>query len=330
MPGDERIVSESVVGSSNPVARFGRKFSDSVSGIFFGLVLIAVGFGLVWFGERQKEYSKDVAALPLVTTVASGQTGMVKVQGVPVVSPALVAPQTSQPVVYYTYKKQEYRKVKEKRTETRTVQQNGQDVQQTVERDVDVEKWVDVASEKKWATFSVGGAAVDGAKASLSYIEMKKLYEKEQPASTVGEVQKTREVVEGIPADVALLVVGEVMNGAIKGGTPFIISDKSPDALIAAMQSSESWKYWGFKIAAWLLMTIGFVMLFGPITTLLNILPGLGSLVSGVLFIVFGILSAVIVLLGTVVIRYWWAVLAVLVLLVVGAVVLAKKKGSAA
>lgn len=330
MPSDERIVSESVVGSSNPVARFGRKFSDSVSGIFFGLILIAIGFGLVWFGERQKEYSKDVAAIPMVTTVASVQTGMVKVQAVPVASPALVAPLTSESVVYYTYKKEEYRKVKETRNETRTVQQNGQDVQQTVQRDVYVDKWVDVGSDKKWATFSVGGAAVDGTGASLSYIKLKKLYEKEQPAPVGGEVQKTREVVEGIPTSAALLVVGEVANGAIKSGTPFIITDKSNDELLAAMQSSESWKYWGFKIAAWLLMTIGFVMLFGPITTLLNILPGLGSLVSGVLFLVFGILSAIIVLLGTVVIRYWWAVLGVLILLVIGAVVMAKRKGSVA
>ncbi len=330
MPNDERVVSEQVMGSSNPVARFGRKLSDSVSGIFFGIVLIIGGFGLVWFGERQQDYSKDVSALPLTTAVASAQAGMVKVQGVPVVAVPFTAPRVNVPVIYFEYRRQEFKKVKETRSETRTIQRDGQDVQQTVEKDVYVDKWVDVSTDKKWAPFTVGGAKIDGANASLAYIDLKKLYEQETPTTEGGEVQKIRDIITGIPSNSTLVVVGESASGVISGGAPFIISDKSPEALVAAMQSGESRVYWGFKIAAWLLMTVGFVMLFGPLTTFLNILPGLGKFVSGILFVIFGVVSAIIVALGTVVIRYWWAVALVLVAAVVFAVAKGRGKGGAA
>lgn len=333
------MVSEQVLRSSNPVARFGRKLSDSVGGIFFGLILIAAGFGLVWFGEQQKEYSKAVAALPLITSVAAGQTGMMKIQAPPVVTQPLVSPITQQPVLYFEYKKQEFKKVKEMRTETRTIQRDGQDVQQTFEKEVLVDKWVDVSSNNKWGGFTVGGVLVNGTNASLSYLDLKTLYEKEAPTTGATEdpadmpinaVQKIREIVYGIPAATTLLVVGNVQAGAIASGEPFLITDKTNEALLSAMETSESRMYWGLKIAAWLIMTIGFIMLFGPITTFLNILPGLGKAVGGILFLVFGVVSAIFVLLGTIVIRYWWAVLIILIIGIVFAVTKLRGRSAAA
>src|SRR3989338_962692 len=333
MPLDEHVISEKVLGSSNPVARFGRSVSSSVTGIFFGIVLIVGSFGLLWWGEQQHEYSKDVAALPLVTSVSAGHSGAIKVQAVPVVSAPLQAPIVNQSVLYYEYRKQEFKKIKERKTETRTVQREGKDVQQTIEKEVLIDKWFDVASEKKWAGFSVGGASVEGAAASLGYIELKKFFDKETPVSSdapLNVVQKTRETVVGIPVGIPLLVVGSVNADVITNGAPFIITDSNDAALVAAIQSSESRAYWGFKIVAWLLMTIGFVMLFGPVAALLNVLPGLGKLFNGILFLVFGVVSASIVMLGTIVIRYWWAVLIVLVAVIVLAVIKMKRGGTAA
>ena len=59
-------------------------------------------------------------------------------------------------------------------------------------------------------------------------------------------------------------------------------------------------------IGAWFLMTLGLILVFKPIVRILNILPGLGSMVQGVLFIIFGIFSAIIVTLGFVGIKFWW------------------------
>lgn len=302
MPLDERIVSEKVLGSSNPVARFGRNVSRSISGIFFGIMLIIAAFGVLWWGSGQKNYSQDVAALPLQAMVAADQSGMAKIQAVPALSNSVTAPVMKQAVVYYEYKKQEFKKVKEMRTETRTVQRDGKDVQQQVEKEAYVDKWFDVASDKNWAQFSVGGASVNPTSASLSYLDLQTLYDKETPVSTntqLDVVQKTREVVKAFPIGPPLLVVGAVAGDTIASGEPFIISSLSSDGLTLAMQKSESTRGWIIKVLAWLLMTCGAVLLFGPIATLLNILPGLGKLFNGILFLVFGVISAIVVMVAS-------------------------------
>lgn len=330
MPEQERIVSQTVLGSSNPVARFGRKLSDSVTSVFIGIIFLIGGCGLVWWGEGLPEYSKIVEALPLAAEAPAMQSGLTKLQALPAVTQVLIEPKTNTPVLYYSYTKQEFKKVKETRRETKTVLQNGQDVQQTVERDVYIDKWVDVDSDKKWASFRLSSLNVTPEAATL-YATLTKVFEEEKPVVSSGPVDefaptKTRETVEALPATTKLLVIGEVQTGSIVGGTPFIISDKSNEALIAQLKTEENRSYWFFKIAAWFFMTVGFTLLFAPFATLLNILPGLGKLVNGVLFLVFGVVSLIIVTLGTLAIRYWYAVILVLLAAIIFAILKFKNK----
>ena len=329
MPDQERIISQTVLGSSNPIARFGRKLSDSISGIFIGILLIVFSFALLWWGEQQPEHSKTVAALPLLTEAPVMQTGLIKLQAQPAVTQVLIEPKTNTPALYYHYTKQEFKKVKETRRETRTVVQNGQDVQQTIERDVFVDKWVDVVSDKKWAGFRLSNLNVTPTNAEL-YVSLTKVFEEEKPilGAPLDEFSptKTKEIVEALPATTKILIVGEATTGSIVGGSPFIISDMSNDALIGEMKTRENRTYWFFKIGAWLLMTIGFTLLFGPIATFLNILPGLGKMLNGILFIAFGIISLIIVALGTIAIRYWWLVLIVIATLIILAIAKFKNK----
>lgn len=329
MPDQERIISQTVLGSSNPIARFGRKLSDSISGIFIGILLIVFSFALLWWGEQQPEHSKTVAALPLLTEAPVMQTGLIKLQAQPAVTQVLIEPKTNTPVLYYHYTKQEFKKVKETRRETRTVLQNGQDVQQTIERDVYIDKWVDVVSDKKWAGFRLSNLNVTPTNAEL-YVTLTKVFEEEKPilGAPLDEFSptKTKEIVETLPATTKILIVGEATTGSIVGGSPFIISDMSNDALIAEMKTRENRTYWFFKIGAWLLMTIGFTLLFGPIATFLNILPGLGKMLNGILFIAFGIISLIIVTLGTIAIRYWWLVLIIIATLIILAIAKFKNK----
>ena len=329
MPEQERIISQTVLGSSNPLARFGRKLSDSITGIFIGILLIIFSFAMVWWGENQPEHSKTVVALALQTEAPTTQSGLLKLQALPAVTQVLIEPKTNTPVLYYSYTKQEFKKVKETRRETKTVLQNGQDVQQTVERDVYVDKWVDVVSDKKWAGFRLSNLNVTPTNAEL-YVTLTKVFEEEKPVPGVPADEfsptKTKEVVEALPATTQLLIVGDAATGSIVGGSPFIISDMSNDALIAEMKTRESRTYWFFKISAWLLMTIGFTLLFGPIATFLNILPGLGKMLNGLLFITFGAVSLIIIALGTIAIRYWWLILIILAAGIVLAIAKFKNK----
>lgn len=336
---EERIVSEKTLGSSNPVARFGRKLGDSVRGIIFGLILIVVGFGLMWYAEKQPEYSKVVTALPLteVAQTTGSETGLLKVGGTPTAVDPFKYQENPQPLLYYRKTVEELKKVKKVSTETRVVQQNGQDVEQTVEKTDYVDEWVMASDESKWTDFSMGKVAVrpgtyapDAQLLTVFSQEERLTGAQESPKAgdrtpDMDPPTKRRTTVVVLPANIKLLVVGEVVGGVITGGTPFVVTDKSNDQLVASMKSGESKMYWGMKIAAWLFMTIGFLMLFGPIAAFLDILPGLGGLFNTVLFVAFGILSAVIVALGTVVIRYWWAILILLVVLIVVGIMRRKK-----
>ena len=74
-------------------------------------------------------------------------------------------------------------------------------------------------------------------------------------------------------------------------------------------KTAEKRTFWIMIILSWFLMTTGFTMLFGPITHLLSVIPGLGGLTKGLLFIVFGIISAIIVFVSYIGIKYWWVIL---------------------
>lgn len=333
-----QVVSETVLGSSNPVARFGRSLGSSFRGIAFGLILIVVGFGLLWYSESKKDYSKDVLALPLLTATqtAPNFSGNVKVDGPLTVVKAVTAPKTGQAVLYYNYVKEEWKKKKVVSTETQTIQRDGQDVEQQIEKVDYVDAWLPVTEKTEWADFKIGNLSVVGAGADLR-ATLLSAYNQEKILPSVAAATgvtpdllpatKEREIVTILPTTVPrLLVTGSAVSGMVASGAPFIITDLDNAGLIAQMQSAENKMYWGLKIAAWLCMTIGFVMLLGPLAVFLNIIPGLGGLLNTLLFVVFGVLSAIIVLLGTLAIRYWWAMLGGIIVLLVLLAVFKRKK----
>ena len=100
---DERIVSETVVGSSNPIARYGRSLVDSIKGIGTGFIMVLIGFVILYWSVGMKENSGAVAKLPLTPaeSVSASQAGLVKITGKPTLAASLVAPKSSENVVYY-------------------------------------------------------------------------------------------------------------------------------------------------------------------------------------------------------------------------------------
>lgn len=344
---DEHIVSETTLGSSNYFSRYGRGVVDSLKGVGTGFVMLIIGFAILYFSVGMKENSKVVATLPLTPAeqITATQTGLVKITGKPVIAAPIIAPRTTQQVIYYIDTVEEYRKVEEKTTSTRTVQKDGQDVQQEVETSNWVEKWVTASEATKWANFKLGNVNVEGLSSSPSFNENQLFTETKDippvanaaaavPSITTINGQslnaypatKIRETVMGVTPDQQLIVIGEVNSGTIRSGDPFVVSNKTDAEILASMQKAESFKFWGAKIGAWLFIALGLMGILGPIFAILNIIPGVGGFFSGIGFFISAIISAVIVLIGSLVIAYWYVFVALLIILIIAALVIKMRK----
>lgn len=333
---EERIVSETTLGGSDPISRYGRGIVDSIKGIGGGFISILIGFAILYYSVGMKENSGMVAKLPLTPAVSATttQTGLVKITGKPEASSVLSAPKTNESVVYYKYTTEEFRKVEQTTVSTKTVQKDGKDVQQQVETKDYVDTWVPKTTDEKWGNLHLGAISILPQAASNNS-NFKKIYNQEQvvPVAAAGTtttpvvssityngktanaqpVTKTREVVIGIPADQNLVVIGEINNGIIQSGDPFIISNKTDAEIVADLKSSENLKFWLMKGAAWIFIAGGLTALLGPIFAIMNFLPGLGSALNGLVFFANAIIAALIVLFGSLVIKFWYVFLVLLV-----------------
>ncbi|MFT7183865.1 MAG: hypothetical protein ACI9QC_000190 [Oceanicoccus sp.] len=312
------------------------KISNWGKGLFGGFLLIVISFVLTYSFANQVEHSATIADLELqAPESAVGFEGMVKIQGEPIYSNIVVTPFSDSEALYFTYLEEDYavREIEK----TRTITEEG--VERTETYLAYEAEWKTVDSYTKWSSFSLGEIAIgtDSAKTKLNTTdfyqetipqdyELSNLYgDVYSQENLVNVVQQVRYSIIGVAAEgQELIVVGSVSGNKIASGEEgtFFISNMTDAELQESQASTEQMNFWLMAVGAWLLMTAGFTMFFGPITSILNILPGLGDLVKGVLAIAFGIISAVIVFVAYVGFKYWWLIL--LVLLVIGALVLRK------
>lgn len=332
-----KVVKREVIGSSNPIARWGRGFKESAKGIFTGFLFIIASFVLTYMVANQVKHSETIAALPIQTPEqVEGIDGMVKIQGEPNYSNVMVAPFTETDALYYSYSEEEYavREVEK----TRTVTEDGQDIRETyIVFEAD---WETLNTDSAWATFSMGNIAIspESAKTKFNSTTFYESTEDVDYAKTdaygyaftqeelVNVVQKRRHTVTGVPADgQTLIVVGSNSGDVISSGEEgtFFVSNMTDAQLQASQETTEKRNFWLMVAAAWLLMTSGFTMFFGPITHLLNIIPGVGDLAKSLLGIVFGVISAIVLFVAFIGFKFWWAIL---ILLLIGAVAFLAKK----
>lgn len=343
----DNVVSETVLGSSGFFGRYGRGITDSIKGIGGGFISVAIGFAIIYFTSGMTEYSGIVQKLTLTPaeSVTTAQTGLIKVAGMPIVSSPLIAPKSTEKVVYYKDTIEEFRKIEEITTSTKTVQKEGQDVQQQIESKQWVDKWVDksdTTNGTKWANFSIGKVQVEP-QSSSAMLNAKTFFSEEKPIvdpnpTVVSQITylgksvssypptKTREIVTGIPVDQSLIVIGEVNSGVIRSGKPFIVSNKTDAEIIADMKSTEKMIFWVTKGLAWLFIAGGLTAIIGPIFAVLDILPGLGGSLKSIVFLFNGVIAAIIVFLGSIVVQYWYIVLGILIALIVLLFVMKKGK----
>ena len=333
----ERVVSRRVVGSANPIARKFRKLKGSITGVCFGPVLIIIAFGLLFYGEKFQRSSKIVEELSLENAEeVTATSGLHKITGVPEVTTPAEAPEVGN-VLYYSYQEQQYQTVEETEYETVTRIENGVEIEETIERVKEVDKWVDITSETKWAEFKLGKYTVKPSGASLKLDLSQKEFREEDGVYYEGSktpyVDDYRIIVQYLTTDAKLIVVGQISGSTISsGGEVFIITNKTDTELISEMKTAETTLYWVLKGATWLLLTLGLLMMIGPILSLLDFIPIAGQAANCAASILAAIISVGIVIAGTLIIKFWWLCLAlsvvgVVVLLAILVMLIAKKGG---
>jgi len=331
----EKIVARRVVTPQGPIKGFFSGLAASIKGIATGLILIVVSFVLVYNFAFQKEHSKVLESLELKTPdQAMDYNGMVKIHGVPDISTMVVEPNTNKDQLMYRTVAEEYavREVKK----TRSYEQNGQTIEEDyIEYTPD---WQVKSDTTKWSEFKLGKIDINPGNAKLKF-NYSTIFEKTEDVpynnalpedQLVGIAQKMRVTVTGVAKDADIIVVGSNSNNKIASGEEgtFFISNMTDAELLGSQKSAEKTSFWIMVAISWFMMTTGFTMLFGPITKILNIIPGVGGLFSGLLFFVFGILSAVIIFISYLGMKYWWTI--IIAIFAVIAFFVYKKRGASA
>jgi len=320
----EKVVSERVLGSSSGLARFGRnvkgRISSRLSGIGLGLLMIIASFVVVWYSEKFEKSADQVANLPLLPVEqAATASGMVKVQGT-VTSASIKSPKDAKDVLYYRHTREELEMVKSTETETKVVTRDGQDIEQTVEKEVEKPEWVSKLDDEKWAEIVLGGKITVKPEAAKQMLDLASVYSLSE--------EKVRENVEAILPTAQLLVVGDLNNNQISSGKPFIITNKSNESLVAALESGEKTTWWILKVATLLLFGLGLYFMLGLLLLVLDIIPILGNIGKTGILIVCLIIGLIFTVLSSLIIAFWYLILIILVALVGYLIYLKKQKSS--
>ncbi len=149
-----------------------------------------------------------------------------------------------------------------------------------------------------------------------------------------------RYVYEYLESDQELLVAGFAEDGMIEASyedNPFVFSTLSYQGTLEDLEAQDSTAKWGLRIASLVLMVLGMVMIFGPLTAMTNVLkviPGLGKHLDkgfdSVIGFVAGLIGLVLWLImwsAILVVKNIWVLVIVLLILIGGGVFLAIKKG---
>jgi len=318
----EKVVSERVLGSSSGLARFGRnakgQISGRLSGIGLGLLMIIASFAVVWYSEKFEKSAESVAQMPLLSVEqAATASGMVKVQGA-VTSEPIKSPKDAKDVLYYRHTREELEMVKSTETETKVVTRDGQDIEQTVEKEVEKPEWVSKLDDEKWAEIVLGGKISVKPEATKEMLDLINIYSLQE--------EKVREKIEAVLPTAQLLVVGDLNNNQISSGNPFIITNKSNENLVASLESGEKSTWWILKVATLLLFGLGLYMMLGLLLLVLDIIPILGNIGKTGILIVCLAIGFVFTIISSLIIAYWYLILIILVALVGYLIYLKKKK----
>ena len=318
-----RVVSKKVLGSANPVARWGRSSKntcmDSIGGFFFGLLLFFVTFALPYCAATTEKDSKDMAKLDQVNAAeAAGLDGKYAVKGILSAGNEVEAPvgDVDKPILAYRYLVERYEPHIETRQETRTEVQNGMDVEITEEVEEEVWEWETLESDEDWAQFKLGTITIDPQKCKIGELKWQQVYKDEYEDYDTG--YKIRETCEVMYANVSVILAAEFAGGQVVDKPDFYrITTGSMDDMVAKAHGEEEGQRWMLIVLSVILWTISMNLILGPAMILINIIPikEISGAVRGVLTFVSLIIACLITFVTYVAIRYWWVIVLALLAL---------------
>lgn len=357
----ENVISSKVIGSANPIAKKFRDIKSAFAGIGVGIVLLIVGMFLIYqsvYGV--KEYSKIVNNLPLTVATETNVTNadLIKLKGYPTASnavkygyekctvsactPGFITTATLPSAYYIKVEKQRFEVVEHRRTETRTKNVGGDEVEEEVEIIEYKEEWVTKETAKQWATFNLGNIKVtpsdsinliaDLVTAEVANVKINNLTPlnnyNQTPSASVGNTKIVYSYLPLTDAIPEFIVVGSLANGSITSGDPFILTTKTNAQMVQTLETEENVTKLGYAIFSWLAVFIGLSMLLAPIIELVEWIPLFGGAAKFAAGAISFIVATVLVLGGYLVLKFWWVIIIILVALVAGAIVLIRKKGA--
>lgn len=291
-------------GGSIGAGRLGGGGCGSIVGIFFGILLIPLSFGLLYYGEAKLVNHGVVFARTAMMTAeqAASATGLVKFQGRPE-GEFIEAERFDQPVIYWHKSLEQYESKRDS------------DGKVTCE-------WNSKESGSKWAGFSIGGVRIVADKANpvgeeTVFKGVRRTADREfdpQRADQTPQVGDQRLTIQVIEAGRELIVLGEVVGQNCSGGSSFVVSALNEADTEAALRLEYKIDYWLIKGAAVCALWFGILAFFGPLMTFVGWIPWLGNRLSGAL--AFGALffSVAVMGLATVALKFFWVVVAVVAL----------------
>ena len=331
-----RTVKRRVVGSANPIARWGRDSKttcfDSIGGFFVGLLLFFVTFALPFCAARTEKDSKDIAQLDVIPVAqAQAVDGKALVQGqltaATEISPPIEDPE--RPILAYRYALERYEPHDETRTETRTEIEGGQEVEYTDEVIEEVWEWEILDSESDWAKATLGTINLDLQKCTHD-LDWKSLFSDKYTDADTG--YDMRESVEVIYAGDSVILAGEFAGGQVIAGADFYrLTTGTKDELVGEMHQEEETQRWVLIVLSVILWAISFNLIVGPAFILLNIVPikAVGAAARGIFGVIALIMAVITTAVTYIVIAYWWVIALLMVVLAVALVVVANRNREA-
>jgi hypothetical protein len=314
-----RVINEKVIGSANPVARWGRDSRQSCfgafSGFFVGLLMFGLTFLLPFNAARTEKDSKDVAKLQQMSVAeAADLTGKALLSGKAEAVSRLQVPRGSASDIFaFNYTVEEYITHDVTREETHTEIRDGKEIQVTEEITEEVTEWIENEdrSRSEWSDIRFGHLNLQHGQGGLKIdLPWREIYRQGD------ERTRLRETVEVVDGNKDCLLAIELKSGQVPAQPDFFrLTDKNKDQLVAAMNSEEESSRWMLIIFSVVLWTISFNLMLGPAMLLFNIFPvqQVGGCARGIVTALSLVAAIITTWITYVFTRYWWVVVLLLV-----------------
>ena len=275
----------------------------AVFGVIIGLLLIPVGFYLAYHAEAKlvnhgKVFEAVEMTQPDAARAMEGE--LVKIQG-QAQGEFLSIDEWDGEALYYHRLIEQYEEERDSEGE--------------VSR-----SWRTSTSQDDWvSSFTLDGVEVrPGGAHPVGKQEVYSAYRKHfETGFHVGtdrgspEVGDQRKSVNVLDATKSVIVLGQMSNGSIQGGSTFVVSTQNDQQTTQTLKTEYATTKWAMRAGAVFLIFFGIMAVFGPLTTLVGYIPIVGNHLScafaGIAF-VFALVSVTAV---TIFVNAFWILVAV-------------------